>query len=74
MNRFFLFLLLIPNLLFSQVTIKGSTQSTKEPLPFVNILFKNSDGKISGVVSDINSNYEITLPSSTYEIRASFIG
>jgi hypothetical protein len=74
MNRFFLLLLLIPNLLFSQVTIKGSTKSTKEPLPFVNILFKNSDGKISGVVSDINSNYEITLPSGTYEIRASFMG
>jgi hypothetical protein len=74
MKRFFLFLLLIPNLLFSQVTIKGSTKSTKEPLPFVNILFKNSDGKISGVVSDINSNYEIKLPSGTYEIRASFMG
>ena len=74
MKRFFLFLLLVPNLLFSQVTIKGSTKSTKEPLPFVNILFKNSDGKMSGVVSDINSNYEITLPSGTYEIRASFMG
>ena len=74
MKRFFLFLLLVPNILFSQVTIKGSTKSTKEPLPFVNILFKNSDGKISGVVSDINSNYEITLPSGTYEIRASFMG
>ncbi len=74
MNRFFLFLLLIPNLLFSQVTIKGSTKSTKEPLPFVNIIFKNSDGKISGVASDINSNYEITLPSGAYEIRASFLG
>jgi hypothetical protein len=74
MNRFFLLLLLIPNLLFSQVTIKGSTKSTKEPLPFVNIIFKNSDGKISGVASDINSNYEITIPSGTYEIRASFLG
>jgi hypothetical protein len=74
MYRFFLFLLFVPNLLFSQVTIKGSTKSTKEPLPFVNILFKNLDGKILGVVSDINSNYEITLPSGTYEIRASFMG
>ena len=74
MNRFFLLLLLIPNILFSQVIIKGSTKSTKEPLPFVNIIFKNSDGKISGVASDINSNYEITLPSGTYEIRASFLG
>jgi hypothetical protein len=74
MYRFFLFLLFVPNLLFSQVTIKGSTKSTKELLPFVNILFKNADGKISGVVSDINSNYEITLPSGTYEIRASFMG
>jgi len=74
MYRFFLFLLFVPNLLFSQVTIKGYTKSTKELLPFVNILFKNADGKISGVVSDINSNYEITLPSGTYEIRASFMG
>jgi hypothetical protein len=74
MKRFFLFLLLVPNLLFSQVTIKGSTKSTKEPLPFVNILFKNSDGKISGVVSDINSNYEIVLPNGLYEIKASFMG
>jgi hypothetical protein len=74
MKRFFLFLLLVPNILFSQVTIKGSTKSTKEPLPFVNILFKNSDGKISGVVSDINSNYEIVLPNGLYEIRASFLG
>jgi hypothetical protein len=74
MNRFFLFLLLIPNLLFSQVTIKGSTKSTKEPLPFVNILFKNADNKISGVTSDINSNYEISIPNGVYEIKASFLG
>ncbi len=74
MNRFLLLLLLVPNLLFSQVTIKGSTKSIKEPLPFVNILLTNSEGKISGVASDINSNYEISLPSGTYEIRASFLG
>lgn len=74
MNRFLLLLLLLPNLLFSQVTVKGSTKSTKEPLPFVNIIFKNSNDKTLGVVSDINSNYEISLPSGTYEIRASFLG
>jgi hypothetical protein len=74
MKRLFLLLLLLPNLLFSQVTIKGSTKSIKEPLPFVNILLTNSDGKVSGVASDIDSNYEITIPSGIYEIRASFLG
>ena len=74
MNRFFLLFLLLPNLLFSQVTIKGSTKSTKEPLPFVNILLTNSDGKISGAVSDMDSNYEIIIPTGVYDIRASFLG
>jgi outer membrane receptor for ferrienterochelin and colicin len=74
MKRLFLLLLLLPNLLFSQVTIKGSTKSIKEPLPFVNILLTNSDGKISGVASDIDSNYEITIPTGVYELRASFLG
>ncbi len=74
MKRLFLLLLLLPNLLFSQVTIKGSTKSIKESLPFVNILLTNSDGKVSGVASDIDSNYEITIPSGIYEIRASFLG
>jgi hypothetical protein len=74
MKRLFLLLLLLPNLLFSQVIIKGSTKSIKEPLPFVNILLTNSDGKISGVASDIDSNYEITIPTGVYELRASFLG
>jgi len=74
MKRLFLLFLFLPNLLFSQVTIKGSTKSIKEPLPFVNILLTNSDGKVSGVASDIDSNYEITIPSGIYEIRASFLG
>ena len=74
MTRFFLLFLFLPNLLFSQVTIKGSTKSIKEPLPFVNILLTNSDGKISGAVSDIDSNYEITIPTGVYEIRATFLG
>jgi hypothetical protein len=74
MKRLFLLLLLLPNLLFSQVTIKGSTKSIKEPLPFVNILFTNSDGKVSGVASNIDSNYEISIPTGVYEVRASFLG
>jgi hypothetical protein len=74
MKRLFLLLLLLPNLLFSQVTIKGSTKSIKELLPFVNILLTNSDGKVSGVASDIDSNYEITIPAGVYEVRASFLG
>jgi len=59
---------------FSQKTIVyGSVydSETKEPLPFVNVAFKNS--KI-GTTTDIDGNYRIETYYATDSIQASFIG
>ena len=75
MRAFLLFIgIFISTLSFSQSIISGKTKSSKESLPFVNIIFKNSDGKILGVASDINSNYQINIPNGKYEIKATFLG
>lgn len=60
--------------LFSQKTIvKGSVIDikTKEPLPFVNIIFKNSK---TGTTTDIDGNFYIDTYYATDSLVASFIG
>lgn len=56
-----------------QETIKGTVtdESTREPLPFVNITF---DGGRKGTVSQIDGNFEITLPSHTQKLVFSYVG
>ena len=74
MNRFFLLLLLLPNLLFSQVTIKGVTKSKSETLYFSHISFKNPNGDVFTTISDTEGKYSIVLKEGKYQIKSSFVG
>ena len=74
MNRFFLLLLLLPNLLFSQVTIKGVTKSKSETLYFSHISFKNQNGDVFTTISDTDGKYSIVLKEGKYQIKSSFVG
>jgi hypothetical protein len=74
MRRFLLILLLLPNLLFSQVTIKGITKSKSETLYFSHISFINDKGSIVTTLSDTNGKYLIQLEKGKYQIKSSFVG
>jgi hypothetical protein len=74
MNRFFLLLLLLPNLLFSQVTIKGVTKSKSETLYFSHISFKHQNGDVFTTISDTDGKYSIVLKEGKYQIKSSFVG
>jgi len=74
MKRFLLILLLLPNLLFSQVTIKGTTKSKSETLYFSHISFINDKGGIFTTLSDTDGKYLIQLENGKYQIKSSFVG
>ena len=74
MKRFLLILLLLPNLLFSQVTIKGITKSKSETLYFSHISFINDKGGVFTTLSDTDGKYSIQLEKGKYQIKSSFVG
>ena len=68
----FILLLSVSALGFSQKTISGKvTDNLGEPLPGANILEK---GTTTGVLSDFNGNYEITVSSDAAILIFSFLG
>ncbi len=69
----FLFLLL-PNILFSQVNIKGLTKSKTETIYFSHITFKNEKGEVFTTLSDKDGLYSITLAEGKYQIKATYVG
>ena len=74
MKSFLFLLLLLPNILFSQVTIKGVTKSKSETLYFSHISFKSQNGDIFTTISDTDGNYSIVLKEGKYYIKSSFVG
>jgi hypothetical protein len=74
MKSFLFLLLLLPNILFSQVTIKGVTKSKSETLYFSHISFKNQNGDIFTTISDTDGKYSIVLKEGKYYIKSSFVG
>jgi hypothetical protein len=64
----------LPNILFSQVTIKGVTKSKSETLYFSHISFKNQNGDVSTTISDTDGKYSIVLKQGKYYIKSSFVG
>ena len=66
--------ILCSQLLFAQKTIvSGSVidAKTKEPMPFVNVIFKNTK---SGTTTDIDGNYRIETYYASDSLTVSFIG
>lgn len=57
----------------AQTTVRGvvTDADTKEPLPFVNIVFK---GTTIGSTTDINGRYTITTHTTNEELHFSFLG
>ncbi len=74
MKSFLFLLLLLPNILFSQVTIKGVTKSKSETLYFSHISFKNQNGDVFTTISDTDGKYSIVLKEGKYYIKSSFVG
>jgi hypothetical protein len=74
MKSFLFLLLLLPNILFSQVTIKGVTKSKSETLYFSHISFKNQNGNVFTTISDTDGKYSIVLKEGKYQIKSSFVG
>lgn len=74
MKSFLFLLLLLPNILFSQVTIKGVTKSKSETLYFSHISFKNQNGNVFTTISDTDGKYSIVLNEGKYQIKSSFVG
>ncbi|HSO89174.1 MAG TPA: TonB-dependent receptor plug domain-containing protein, partial [Draconibacterium sp.] len=58
---------------FSQGVVKGKVTSIAEPkgLPGVNVIIK---GTVTGVITDIDGNYSISVPSPDAVLQFSFIG
>ena len=74
MKSFLFLLLLLPNILFSQVTIKGVTKSKSETLYFSHISFKNQNGDVFTTISDTDGKYSIILEEGKYQIKSTFVG
>ncbi|MCC6691640.1 MAG: carboxypeptidase-like regulatory domain-containing protein, partial [Bacteroidia bacterium] len=58
---------------FAQTKVTGKilNAKNKEPLPFVNIVFKNTS---DGATSDFDGNYAISTTSASDSIMASYVG
>ncbi len=57
--------------------LKGKVldKSTKEPIPFANIIVENNGTQAGGTTSDINGEYTIKpLTPGKYDIKASYVG
>jgi hypothetical protein len=72
-------LILVANLVvFSQSgTLKGKIidKTTKEPVPFANIVVELSGAQKGGATSDFDGNYMIKpIPPGTYDLKATYIG
>ena len=71
-QRILILMLLISAVSFAQTTIKGTvTDESGESLPGANVLEK---GTTTGVISDFNGNYEITVSSDSATLEFSYIG
>lgn len=70
---FGIFFFLVVSNFFAQTRIKGKVlnATTKEPLPFVNIIFKNTP---NGGSSDFDGNFDIETSSNSDSLIASYIG
>lgn len=70
-----LLILLLPSVSYSQkIFLSGKTLTKSEPLPFVNIVVKDSSQKMYTSLSDIDGNFKLELIDGTYSIEASYIG
>ena len=58
------------------VKVRGTImdEKTKEPLPFVNVVFKQEGTTILGAVTDFDGDFKVELPVGEYDIDVSSIG
>ena len=71
-QRILILMLLISAVSFAQTSINGTvTDESGEPLPGANVLEK---GTTTGVISDFNGNYEITVSSDSATLEFSYLG
>lgn len=69
---FLFFGLCLSIITFAQVQVRGNvTDSKGNPIPGVTVLLK---GTQNGVITDINGNYNITIPGQGHVLTFSFVG
>ena len=64
-------------MLYSQGVLTGTIidASTKEPMPFVNVIVEQKGQQMGGSTTDMDGNYQIKpLAPGEYDIRATFMG
>lgn len=50
-------------------------KTTREPIPFVNIILENKGSQVGGTMSDFEGNYQIKpIPPGNFDLKASFVG
>src|SRR4051812_29260622 len=72
-NVLLILLLIVTSFAQAQVVLKGKVvnEKTREPLAFVSIAVKNTNG---GTTSDIDGKFEIILPSNSSTLLLSYVG
>ncbi|WP_027392674.1 TonB-dependent receptor domain-containing protein [Aquimarina latercula] len=70
-----LLILLVPFISVSQVELKGKVFDESNPIPFANVILKDTSDKIvNGGITDDNGNFLITVKTGVYKLSVSFIG
>jgi len=74
----FTIILTTTTLIYSQSgTLKGviKDQTTKDPIPFVNIVIELGGKQLGGTTTDFDGNYTIKpIPPGKYDVKATFVG
>lgn len=66
---------MLPFALLAQVELTGSIKDDTGPLPFANVVLKDSSGTlVTGTISDENGAFKISVEKGSYVVVVSFIG
>lgn len=70
-NRFFLFCILFPSLIFAQITIKGNVYESNSPLENVAVYLNNT---MLGTTTNKEGEFQLNVNDGEYELIVSYLG
>lgn len=75
MKNINLLFLIVPFLSFSQVNLTGVVKDDLKPIPFANVILKDSSNQIvSAGITDDKGEFLLTIDKGTYSLIISFLG
>lgn len=75
MKKIYLLFLIVPFLSFCQVDLTGVVKDELRPIPFANVILKNSLNKVvTAGITDDNGEFLLIAEKGTYTLLISFIG